>query len=73
MIIKARLVVPFLFLSMLVAMMVPAVGWVVTTPRSAQAAHVSCGDQIMVDTTLDSDLVCVGPGLTIGADNVPWT
>jgi hypothetical protein len=37
----------------------------------AVATHVSCGDTITTDTTLDSDLAnCPGPGLVIGADNV---
>jgi Periplasmic copper-binding protein (NosD) len=37
----------------------------------ALATHVSCGDTITQDTTLDSDLVnCPGDGLVIGADNV---
>jgi parallel beta-helix repeat protein len=35
------------------------------------ASHVSCGDTISADTTLDSDLVdCPNNGLVIGADNV---
>src|SRR5512145_568752 len=37
----------------------------------AAATHVSCGDTITQDTTLDSDLVgCAGDGLVIGADGV---
>ena len=37
----------------------------------AFAAHVTCGDVITQDTTLDSDLVdCPGDGLVIGADGV---
>jgi parallel beta-helix repeat protein len=39
----------------------------------ASASHVSCGDVITEDTTLDSDLVCFESGdaaLTIGADGV---
>ena len=35
----------------------------------AQAAHVSCGQTILVNTALDGNLVC-NVGLTIGADNV---
>jgi parallel beta-helix repeat protein len=31
----------------------------------ASAEHVQCGDVITADTTLDSDLVCAGDGLTI--------
>jgi parallel beta-helix repeat protein len=37
----------------------------------ASASHVSCGDTITADTTLDSDLVnCPNHGIVIGADNV---
>jgi parallel beta-helix repeat protein len=37
----------------------------------ASANHVSCGDTITVDTTLDSDLVdCPNNGVVIGADGV---
>lgn len=40
-------------------------------PGPALATHVSCGDTITTDTTLDADLACVGtPGLIIGADNI---
>jgi large repetitive protein len=43
-------------------------------PGQARADHVSCGDVITEDTTLDSDLVCGDLsgafGLTIGADGV---
>jgi hypothetical protein len=37
----------------------------------AQASHVSCGDTITADTTLDSDLVdCPNNGIVIGADDI---
>jgi parallel beta-helix repeat protein len=37
----------------------------------AAASHVSCGDEITADTTLDSDLVdCENNGVVIGADGV---
>jgi parallel beta-helix repeat protein len=37
----------------------------------ALASHVSCGDVITHDTTLDSDLIdCPGDGIVIGADNI---
>ncbi len=37
----------------------------------AEANHVSCGDTITVDTTLDSDLIdCPNNGIVIGANNV---
>ena len=40
-------------------------------PSSAIATHVSCGDVITQDTTLDSDLVnCPGDGVVIGASNI---
>jgi parallel beta-helix repeat protein len=41
------------------------------SPGEASASHVSCGDTITVDTTLDSDLVdCPDNGIVIGADDV---
>jgi parallel beta-helix repeat protein len=37
----------------------------------ALASHVSCGDTITTDTTLDSDLInCPNNGIVIGADNI---
>jgi parallel beta-helix repeat protein len=40
-------------------------------PGYASASHVSCGDTITQNTTLDSDLVdCPGDGVIIGADNI---
>jgi Periplasmic copper-binding protein (NosD) len=40
-------------------------------PASALATHVSCGDTITADTTLDSDLIdCPGNGIVVGADNI---
>jgi parallel beta-helix repeat protein len=40
-------------------------------PSGAIASHVSCGDVITQDTTLDSDLVnCPGDGVVIGASNI---
>ena len=37
----------------------------------ASATHVSCGDEITTDTTLDSDLVdCPNNGIVIGADDI---
>jgi large repetitive protein len=37
----------------------------------AEANHVSCGDEITADTTLDSDLVnCLSNGIVIGADDI---
>ena len=41
------------------------------TGGEASADHVSCGDTITVDTTLDSDLVdCPNNGVVIGADDI---
>ena len=38
---------------------------------ASKADHVSCGQTITADTTLDSDLTkCKGPGITIGADGI---
>ena len=43
----------------------------VTGGDPALASHVSCGDTITADTTLDSDLVdCPNNGIVIGANNV---
>lgn len=37
----------------------------------ASATHVSCGDEITADTTLDSDLIdCPNNGIVIGADDI---
>jgi parallel beta-helix repeat protein len=37
----------------------------------ASASHVSCGDEITADTTLDSDLLdCPNNGIVIGADDI---
>ena len=39
--------------------------------NEAYASHVSCGDEITADTTLDSDLVdCPNNGVVIGADDI---
>ena len=55
-----------------VAILGLAVAWLFAldaTPASAN--HVSCGDEITTDTTLDSDLLdCPDHGLVIGADDV---
>ena len=40
-------------------------------PASAAASHIQCGDAIIQDTTLDSDLVdCPGAGVVIGAAGI---
>jgi Right handed beta helix region len=47
------------------------VGAFAFTADPALANHVSCGDTIVADTTLDSDLVnCPNNGIVIGADDV---
>ena len=46
-------------------------GCTVLGSGQALASHVSCGDTITTDTTLDSDLVnCPNNGIVIGADNI---
>src|SRR5829696_9600328 len=46
-------------------------GAMVVGGGKALASHVSCGDTITADTTLDSDLVnCPNHGIVIGADDV---
>jgi nitrous oxidase accessory protein NosD len=45
--------------------------WLAFGAGPASANHVSCGDRITADTTLDSDLVdCPNHGIVIGADGV---
>ena len=47
------------------------VGTFAFTADPALADHVSCGDTITADTTLDSDLVdCPNNGIVIGADDI---
>ena len=41
-----------------------------TLANAAAATHIECGDIITADTTLDSDLLCEGDGLVIGAPGV---
>jgi large repetitive protein len=46
-------------------------GFTVLGSGQALASHVSCGDTITTDTTLDSDLVnCPNNGIVIGADDI---
>jgi parallel beta-helix repeat protein len=56
----------------LLAMIAFAVGgFMVLDADRALASHVSCGDTITTDTTLDSDLVdCPNNGIVIGADDI---
>ena len=48
------------------------VGWCLAVgPGPALASHVSCGDRITADTTLEQDLVnCPNHGIVIGADGI---
>ena len=60
---KARLCVPIILLVVGCCLVIGA--------GPALASHVSCGDTIAADTTLDSDLVnCPNHGIVIGADDV---
>jgi hypothetical protein len=47
------------------------VGAFVFAVGPASANHVSCGDTIVADTTLDSDLVnCPNNGVVVGAEDI---
>lgn len=53
------------------ALVALAVVLAVSVPGTAHATHVACGDTLMQDTRLDSDLVdCPARGVVIGADGV---
>ncbi len=53
-----------------VAVALPLLGWL-AVPTPAQAAHLSCGETVTTDTTLDSDLgPCSNYGLVVGADGI---
>ena len=55
----------------LVAFMLAVAGLVAFGASQASGSHVSCGDTITADTTLDSDLVnCPNNGIVIGADDI---
>ena len=55
----------------LVIFALAVVGLMAFGDGQASASHVSCGDKITADTTLDSDLVdCPNNGIVIGADGV---
>ena len=47
-----------------------AIGVALVCAAPAAATHVQCGDTIVVDTTLDSDLSCPENGLAVGAAGV---
>jgi hypothetical protein len=55
----------------LVLLTAAVVGAFALTVGPASANHVSCGDTIVADTTLDSDFVnCPNNGIVIGADGI---
>jgi Right handed beta helix region len=55
----------------LVVLMLAIGGFFALGAGQASASHVSCGDTITADTTLDSDLVdCPSNGIVIGADGI---
>jgi parallel beta-helix repeat protein len=57
--------------SRLLVLALVVAGVTVLGTGSALASHVSCGDTITTDTTLDSDLVnCPNNGIVIGANNI---
>jgi parallel beta-helix repeat protein len=57
--------------SRLLVLALVVAGFSVLGSGQALASHVSCGDTITTDTTLDSDLVnCPNNGIVIGADNI---
>lgn len=55
----------------LVILMLAMSGYLALGAGQASASHVSCGDTITADTTLDGDLVdCPSNGIVIGADGI---
>jgi hypothetical protein len=55
----------------LVVLTAVVVGAFVFAVGPASANHVSCGDTIVADTTLDSDLVnCPNNGVVVGAEDI---
>jgi len=55
----------------LVILALAVAGLITFGTAQASASHVSCGDTITVDTTLDSDLVdCPDYGIVIDADDI---
>ena len=57
----------------LVILMLAMSGYLALGAGQASASHVSCGDTITADTTLDGDLVdCPSNGIVIGADGLPY-
>jgi parallel beta-helix repeat protein len=55
----------------LLILAIAVVGSLALSGSPASASHLSCGDEITADTTLDGDLVdCPNNGLVIGADDI---
>ena len=55
----------------LTALTAAVLGGFTISDSQALASHVSCGDTITSDTTLDTDLVdCPSNGIVIGADGI---
>jgi large repetitive protein len=58
-------------LSRVLGLALVVAGFTVLGSGQALASHLSCGDTITTNTTLDSDLVnCPNNGIVIGADNI---
>lgn len=55
----------------IIGVVLASLGLAMVVHSDAAASHVSCGDTITVDTTLDSDLIdCPGNGIVIGANAI---
>jgi parallel beta-helix repeat protein len=55
----------------LVTLTFTVAGFLALSGSPASASHLSCGDEITADTTLDSDLLdCPNNGIVIGADDI---
>lgn len=62
---------PVRMASVLLVLALSTFGAITIGSSPAQASHVSCGDEITAETTLDSDLLdCPNNGIVIGADDI---
>jgi parallel beta-helix repeat protein len=62
---------PAMLVSLATSVVFAATGAIALGGGPSSASHVSCGDTITTDTTLDSDLTdCPSNGIVIGADDV---
>ena len=62
---------PAMLVSLATLVAFAATGAMALGGQPSSASHVSCGDTITADTTLDNDLVdCPNNGIVIGADDV---